>query len=74
MRESVFNSKLLKDGHLYCPKKFTVKDAKFKVIISIPQDNAIDSEIEMASTIDNQDDFLTEEEIKYYLQNDIQEA
>jgi len=68
MRESVFNSKLLEDGHLYCPKKFAVKDAKFKVIVSIPQDNASDSEIEMASTIDNPDDFLTEEEIKYYLQ------
>lgn len=67
MRESVFNSKLLEDGHLYCPKKFAVKDAKFKVIVSIPQDNASDSEIEMASTIDNPDDFLTEEEIKYYL-------
>lgn len=68
MRESVFNSKLLEDGHLYCPKKFAVKDAKFKVIVSIPQDNASDSEIEMASTIDTPDDFLTEEEIKYYLQ------
>ncbi|MBW8048885.1 MAG: hypothetical protein FVQ77_00800 [Cytophagales bacterium] len=68
MGKSVFNSKLLEDGHLYCPKKFAVKDAKFKVIVSIPQDNASDSEIEMASTIDNPDDFLTEEEIKYYLQ------
>lgn len=70
MRELIFDTKLLNDGHLYCPKKFAIKNAKFKVIVSVSEDHATDSEIEMSSIIDNSNDFLTKKEIKYYLNLD----
>ncbi len=67
MHEVIFESQLLKDGHLYCPKKYAKPRAKFKVIVSLPGEDATDSEIELASAVDNSDEFLSEEEINYYM-------
>jgi len=65
MSEIVFESQLLKDGHLYCPKEYATPRAKFKVIVSIPDEFATDSEIELASAIDNSDESLSKEEVNY---------
>lgn len=67
MHKVIFESQLLKDGHLYCPKEYAKPSAKFKVIVSLPGEDATDSEIELASAVDNSDDFLSEEEINYYM-------
>ena len=67
MHEVVFESQLLKDGHLYCPKEYAKPRARFKVIVSLPNEDATDSEIELASAVDNSDEFLSEEEINYYM-------
>jgi len=70
METIAFESKLLPDGHLYCPKEFTKKkNVKFKVIVTF-KDNKIeasDHEIESSSINDISDDFLSEKEINYYL-------
>ncbi|UCH93487.1 MAG: hypothetical protein JSV88_24890 [Candidatus Aminicenantes bacterium] len=70
MQEIVFDSRLLKDGHLYCPKRYANPGAKFKVIVSLPDEDATDSEIEMAAVVDHSDDFLSKEELDYYLSLD----
>ena len=70
MHEVVFESQLLKDGHLYCPKEYAKPRARFKVIVSLPDENATDSDIELASVIDQSDEFLSEEEIDYYMSLD----
>jgi hypothetical protein len=70
MHEIVFESQLLKDGHLYCPKEYATPRAKFKVIVTLPDKYATDSEIELASVIDNSDEFLSEEELNYYMSLD----
>jgi hypothetical protein len=67
MREIVFESQLLLDGHLYCPKEYATPSAKFKVIVSLPDEYATDSEIELASVIDISDEFLSEKELNYYI-------
>jgi len=36
MQEVVFRSRLLEDGHLYCPEKYARSSAEFRVIVSIP--------------------------------------
>lgn len=63
----VFDSELLKDGHLYCPKEYAKPAARFKVIVSLPDENAPDSEMEMAAAVDNADELLAREENEYYL-------
>jgi hypothetical protein len=70
MQEIVFDSQLLKDGHLYCPEKYAKPEAIFKVIVSLPESNATDSEIEMAAASDASEEFLSEEELDYYLNLD----
>ena len=67
MPEVIFESQLLKDGHLYCPKKYATSKARFRVIVSFPDEIATDSEIETASIVDISDDFLTRQELDYYL-------
>lgn len=65
-----FNSKLLPDGNLYCPKKYRKnKNIKFKVI-AIIDDNKIEAskeDIEASAIKDAMDDFLSQEELNYYL-------
>jgi hypothetical protein len=70
MREILFKSQLLKDGYLYCPKEYATPSAKFRVIVSLPDEYSTDSEIELASGIDNSDELLSEEELDYYMNLD----
>ena len=70
MTTIAFESKLLPDGHLYCPTEFTKrKNVKFKVIVMF-EDNTIeasDQDIEFSSIRDISEDFLSQEELNYYL-------
>ena len=70
MNKISFKSKLLPDGHLYCPKEFTKKkNVKFKVIVMF-EDNKIeasDQDIELSTIKDISEDFLSQEELNYYL-------
>jgi len=43
VHEVVFKSQLLKDGHLYCPKEYAIPKAEFKVIVSLPDEEVINS-------------------------------
>lgn len=70
MPEVVFDSKLLKDGHLYCPKEYAIKKAHYKVIVSITEYDATDTELELAAVHDSPGDYLTKSEIEYYLKLD----
>jgi hypothetical protein len=70
MREFVFNTQLNNDGSLYCPKEFLYDNAKYKVIVSIQDLNATDSDIELSAIMDNSNDFLSDEEVSYYLNLD----
>jgi len=70
MSEVIFESQLLKDGHLYCPKKYATPYAKFKVTVCLPDENAADSDIELAAVADQSDEFLSEEEVNYYMSLD----
>ena len=70
MPKTIFETRLLKDGHLYCPKKFARSGAKFKVIVSLPDEEPDDETFETASVTDLSADGLTEEEIDYYMQLD----
>ncbi len=36
MHEVTFESHLLEDGHLSCPRKYASPDARFRVIASLP--------------------------------------
>lgn len=70
VEELVFESKLLSDGHLYCPEKFAYKkDAYFKVVVTFekPESEASEHEIELSNINDVSEDFLSEEELNYYL-------
>lgn len=70
MNTEAFESKLLPDGHLYCPGEFAKKEnAKFKVIVTYEdiKIEATDREIETSSVNDVSEDFLSEEELNYYL-------
>jgi hypothetical protein len=43
MQEAVFDSRLLNDGHLYCPEEFAKPKAKFKVIVTLPDNGEEDA-------------------------------
>lgn len=64
-------SQLLPDGHLYCPKEWSLKkNAFFKVIVLFQDPNldASDHDLELAALKDSSaDDFLSQEELDYYL-------
>ena len=69
MRKEIFESRVLPDGHLYCPKEFQhKKDIRFKVIAFFEEKEgkASDQEIELSAVNDVSDDFLSEEELNYY--------
>lgn len=42
MHEVMFESQLLKDGHLSCPKEYANPKAQFKVIVSLPDEESAD--------------------------------
>ncbi len=70
MKEIVFESKLLPNGHLYCPKKFAKKqNVRFKVIVIFDEidDRVSEQEMEFTAAHDLSNDFLSEEEVNYYL-------
>ncbi|OHB48829.1 MAG: hypothetical protein A2099_00045 [Planctomycetes bacterium GWF2_39_10] len=70
MKEMFFESKLLPDGHLHCPHEITQKEnAHFKVIVTLEENEyeASENEIELSAIHDISEDFLSEEEINYYL-------
>lgn len=70
MHEITFESQLLRDGHLSCPKKYAMPKAIYKVVVSLPDITAADSDIEMASVIDQSDEFLSDDELSYYMNLD----
>ena len=70
MRTTVFESKLLPDGHLYCPEEFVhKKNITFNVIVTFRETylEASDNDIERSAVHDAVDDFLCDEELNYYL-------
>ena len=70
MKKMVFESKLLPDGHLYCPDKVAQKkNAHFKVIVTFEgtELEASEHEIELSAVNDVSEDFLSKEELNYYL-------
>ena len=70
MKKMVFESNLLPDGHLYCPDEFShKKNVHFKVIATFEETEfeASEHEVELSAIQDASDDFLSEEELNYYL-------
>lgn len=70
MNTVVFESRLLADGHLYCPKEFSRQvNATFKVMVSFEnaEMETTEQEIELAAINDHSTDFLSKEELNYYL-------
>lgn len=70
MKKTVFKSKLLPDGHLYCPNELAQKkNAHFKVIVTFEETEleASEHEVELSAINDASKDFLSEEELNYYL-------
>jgi hypothetical protein len=68
MSEIIFDTKLLDNGSLYCPKELSNKEAKYKVIVNLPDNEDFNEDIEKSAAADNSSDFLTKEELEYYLQ------
>ena len=70
MKNLVFESKLLPDGHLYCPREFAhKKHVNFKVVVTFEETDleASEHEIEISNINDVSEDFLSEKELNYYL-------
>ena len=70
MNTRIFESRLLPDGHLYCPEEFIKKkNVHFKVtaIFEDSEMEASEKEIEQSNIIDISHDILSEKEINYYL-------
>lgn len=70
MTEIVLNTKLLPDGHLYCPEEFAgKKDVQFKVIVIFDEtaQQATEQGIEAAAVQDVSENLLSEEELNDYL-------
>ncbi|EDN65219.1 conserved hypothetical protein [Beggiatoa sp. PS] len=68
MNALTFESQLLPEGYLYCPKKFHHKNARFQVtVIFEDTTEAGDHDIELAAIQDASNDFLSQKEINYYL-------
>ncbi len=70
MNIQTYDSRLLPDGHLYCPEEFVKKkNAHFKVIVIFEDSDveASENDIEISSMMDISNDFLSEEEMNYYL-------
>ncbi len=70
MNTVCFESKLLPDGHLYCPKEIAQKkNAHFKVIVMFENSEmeASERDIELSAIRDISTEFLSEEELRYYM-------
>jgi len=67
MYELTFDSKLSENGTLTCPTEFLFKNASYKVIVNINDYDKDTIETENSAIIDNSTDFLSQEEVNYYL-------
>ena len=70
MTAITFESKVLPDGHLYCPKELSSReDARFEVTVFFddPQNEASERDTELSAAADASNDFLSEQELSYYL-------
>ncbi len=66
----VFDSHVLPDGHLACPQEFLhQKNVQFKVLVFLDdvEQEASEVDIELAAVQDTGDDFVSQEELNYYL-------
>ncbi len=67
----ISDSQLLSDGHLSCPKEFAQrKNAQFlKSSSSLKSRHyeATDRDIEQAAVLDNSNEYLSQEELNYYM-------
>lgn len=70
MEKLVFESKVLLDEHLCCPQRLAhKKNDRFKVIVTFEETEveASEREIELSAINDVSEDFLSAEELNYYL-------
>ncbi len=70
MNTLIFDTHLLPDGHLACPQEFAHKShIQFKVIAIFEEQEwaASDEDIERAAVRDTPNEYLTSEELTYYL-------
>ena len=78
IRKLVFDSRLLPDGHLYCPKELIdKKNLQFKVVVSfeIEDDTEINGqEIRYTNLNDSPNHVLSEEVLEYYLNLEPQQS
>lgn len=69
-RKLVFDSRLLPDGHLFCPKELIdKKNLHFKVVVSFEIENdpeASEQDIKYTNLNDVSSDALSEERLEYY--------
>lgn len=73
MKTLIFDSHLLLNGHLSCPKEFAhKKNVHFKVVAVFEEteQQASDQDLEKAAIQDTGDDFLSQNELDYYLSLD----
>jgi hypothetical protein len=56
MQDVIFDSRLLSNGNLYCPEKFVIPGATFKVIVTLPDEAAADRQPKMAAADDREDE------------------
>ncbi len=69
MRTTTFETHLLPDGHLDCPPEFArYTTARFRVTVTFKPEEAADATLESAAAQDaGARDFLSQEEVDYYL-------
>lgn len=69
MKKAAFETTLLPDGHLACPPEFAHRrGVSYKVIVTFDDPEELsDRQLELASVKDLSEDFLTDEEVEYYL-------
>jgi hypothetical protein len=70
MNTLIFDTQLLPDGHLDCPQEFAHKPSiQFKVIAIFEEQERVasDQDIERAAIHDTFNEYLTSEELNYYL-------
>jgi hypothetical protein len=70
MYELVFNTKIAENGNLYCPKEFLFENANYKVIVNVNDDDSDNLDVENSAILDNSEEFLSKEEVNYYLNLD----
>ena len=66
MQQIIFDSNLIDNLYLSCPKEYAIRDAKYKVVAFIPEPDEEQKDLELSAAND-MDDFLTEDEVKYYM-------